>query len=596
MKIEVPDRNDPTKNVTIQRYVIDSKEEPTAIIYGKFSPWTGPNGHGVLVDYAKSAGFKNIVVASPQRKGTDKSVDMFTQEQKTAIIEKATGLKFISLKSGSPAVANSELIKEHGIERPVFIIGTDRIAEFSKYFIPYKKSNTGATDTKDSNFGKGEFDPFDDREGKEVSGTTVRKALMDNDKDRFIELSHYDSDMWNFMRSMLKKNGVIKEFMSFRDFYLTEGGHIVINGESAEKIPMEELGPDKFGDFKKEFHDALYALNVAYKKKSGHLIWDKFDEVFKSGRMFSGSTRSFFTKDYEYFTNVKKKVGDMDVQFPAEYEKELDEFLTNNAGKKFGNMTLVGNAGTLYPVTIFKTSDKFDGIIKNIQVDFEPTFWEEGAPTDFSVFSHYSSFTDMKSNIKGFASKYLMRALVGRESLGDISVLTKTGKVSKAVGTEQPGKYSFSVDKGVRQRYEPVLGDDGKPKIVDGKPAYKEKDTKDSTYERNLDTILTDIFGQKLTDEEKKKVHSYIGALDVMKKYLTKDDIQGVFTRLISMLWGKQGQEIEKDSKNPEGDLNNEDYKIKKSIYDAYIKVFPFVAIDNVEDIASNFYKGTPTV
>ena len=163
MSIEVPDRNDPSKMVTIQRYVIDSDEEPTAIIYGKFAPWTGPNGHGVLVDYAKGRGFKNIVVVSPERSGKDDSVDIFTREQKTAIIEKATGCRVITVNSGYPSAAFAELIKNSDVSRPVFIIGTDRIKEFSKYFIPYSKTNVGVDDPKDPNFGKGEFESFDDR-------------------------------------------------------------------------------------------------------------------------------------------------------------------------------------------------------------------------------------------------------------------------------------------------------------------------------------------------------------------------------------------------------------------------------------------------
>jgi len=87
IKIQVPDRSDNTKTVDIHRYVIDPNEKPTGIIFGKFSPWTGPKGHGRLVDFAKKY-FKDIIIVSPTRKNKKDDVDIFSDDQKQKVIER----------------------------------------------------------------------------------------------------------------------------------------------------------------------------------------------------------------------------------------------------------------------------------------------------------------------------------------------------------------------------------------------------------------------------------------------------------------------------------------------------------------------------
>ena len=120
--LEVPDRNNPKKTVKLKRYVIDEREEPTAIIFGKFSPWTGPDGHGRLLKFAKSK-FKNVLIVSPKREKIDRKgkadANIFTPDQKDMIIRKATGEEFMRVDSSIPIRMFTELLKK-GISRPVF--------------------------------------------------------------------------------------------------------------------------------------------------------------------------------------------------------------------------------------------------------------------------------------------------------------------------------------------------------------------------------------------------------------------------------------------------------------------------------------------
>jgi len=208
--IQVQDRKDPTKQVTLKRYVIDEKAEPTAVIFGKFSPWTGPNGHGRLITEAKKK-FKNVMVVSPLRTKTEKKgkygANIFSPEQRGEIVKRATKEKFLNVKATIPVRMFTELLNE-GITRPVFLIGGDRKKEFGKVFINYNKKNKGVRDPNNKKFGMGEMMVV---KRNETSGTKIRKALVDNDMDTFIKMTGYDVSMWRYMRDMLKKNKVVKE-------------------------------------------------------------------------------------------------------------------------------------------------------------------------------------------------------------------------------------------------------------------------------------------------------------------------------------------------------------------------------------------------
>jgi hypothetical protein len=576
LKVQLPDRKDSSKMVDVYRYVIDENEEPTAVIFGKFSPWTGKKGHGRLLDAAKKK-FKNVVIASPTRKQKDPKVDIFTDEQKEQIIEQDTGLPFYRLESSIPIRMFTALV-EKGIKRPLLIVGPDRIDEFKKFFIEYNSTNKGIKDTQDPNFGKGEYYFIEDRGKTETSGTKVRKALLDNNKNEFIKLTGYGEEMWDTMRQMLKDNKVIKESLNFNHFYyLIEGGNVVVKGQSADKIPLDAISKKQYSELQQEIIGVLRGINKAFDAQNGKPLFPKFENNVKSGKLFSGSTRIFFEKSLDEFKRHKKSVGDIDIQYPNELMDKLQEFLASNEGKKFGKMIYLGSGGRspTQENTIF-TTKSFGDLFKNIQLDFEPTYWENDEPTEFSTFAHYSSWDDVRSKIKGVFSKYLMRAMVSaKESLGDVAIMTKTGKISTSEKYKDPSMRKFSVDKGMRVAFQPVLDNKGKiKKTEDGKPIYKELGTNKSVYERDLNDIFAFIFGQIPKGNEKEQLHSFVGSLKLMDKYLDKPLIKMIYSRFVDILWGKNGQEIEQGEWDEEG-IQVEDFGVKKAAYDMFIKVFP---------------------
>ena len=362
------------------------------------------------------------------------------------------------------------------------------------------------------------------------------------------------------------------------------GGNVNVSLETAHKIPIDELSKTQFVQFKNEITTTLKALNKAFEKQTGEALWSNIDSLIETGRLFSGSTRLLFTKALEDLKKYKKKVGDIDLQYPEEKKGALKEFLTNSEDQKFGDMTYFGMGGNS-PIqfnTIFKTTSLPDDVT-NIQVDFEPTIWEDGEPTEFSTYAHYSSWEDVQSQVKGAFSKLLMRSLTSnKERLGDVAVVTPTGKISTAAKYDNPGMRGFSVDKGLRVKYEPVLDDRGEQqKTDDGRPMYKEIPTKDSNYERDLADIFGFLFGQEPTEDEKHLMHSYIGILKLMKKYLDDDSENDVFDGFMKIIWGDMAQEIEQ-GEFKDG-INTEDFSIKHAAYDQFVKVFPELRMSEEE-------------
>jgi hypothetical protein len=193
------------KNIKVKRYVIDPGKEPTAIVFGKFAPFTGSKGHGKLIDFAKD-NFKNVVIISPTRNFKDKKVDIFTDDQKEYIIRQVNpDIKFYRISSNIPIRMFTQIV-DLGYDRPVLIIGKDREKEFTKFFIKYDKNNEAITNMDDKNFGKGEYLVIS-RDEKDTSATKVREALINNDKEKFKKITGYDDKIWNMMQKMLKKGG-----------------------------------------------------------------------------------------------------------------------------------------------------------------------------------------------------------------------------------------------------------------------------------------------------------------------------------------------------------------------------------------------------
>lgn len=221
--IQVQDRADPSKMVTLKRYAVNPKEEPTAVLFGKFSPFTGKLGHGRMLTFAKTHGIKTFAIVSPLRDETKETdSNMFNSAQRLEIaIAGAKDMKFnvqaFNINSTNPLGMFREVATK--IDRPVFIVGPDRKAQFEKMFITFNKSNKAITDATDKDFGKGEMLAMTERGENNTSGTKVRQALKDQNEEEFIKLTGYSKVMYEYMISILKSNHIVESYYHMANLF-----------------------------------------------------------------------------------------------------------------------------------------------------------------------------------------------------------------------------------------------------------------------------------------------------------------------------------------------------------------------------------------
>jgi len=328
-------------------------------------------------------------------------------------------------------------------------------------------------------------------------------------------------------------------------------------------------------------------LNKKFEKESGRSLWKDAMSLIAKGKIFSGSTRAFFTKDFNEFRSFKPFVGDMDVQVPESVMKDLKPFLVKHTGKKFGEFTWVGftNSGMQYN-GLLTPPKKFQSASKYIQLDFEGTPFGNGdeAPTEFAEFGHYSSWTDIKKGVKGLFIKYLIRGLSSAIKKEKIALVGKSGKRLKRGDLQ--GFYGFSVDKGFRLKIEPVIDENGNIVITDGLPTYKEIPSKTAKYEQNVGKIFSILFGKIPNDIEKRSMFSFVKTLDLIAQNIDQKKIIGIHDSFVKLLWSKAGQQIERG--NPTLDA-----EIKNAAYGELLKKFPYLKgkKKEVELMYNEFYK-----
>lgn len=364
------------------------------------------------------------------------------------------------------------------------------------------------------------------------------------------------------------------------------GGNVKLpTGERAEKIVIEKMNSGIFAAYKNDLYIMLNHLNNKFESTIGKKIWIEFDELYKSADLFSGSTRLMFSKPFSQFALYKKTVGDIDIQVPNETMNDLKAFLESNKNSKFGQLRYVGFTNTGMQLNcLFEADPKFKMFSKYIQVDFEGTEFVDNKPTLFSSFGHYSSWTDLKAGIKGFANKYLIRSLIANISKTEaVIVSSKTGKPIKSKPYENI--FGFSVDKGLREKIKPNVDKSNNYIMIDGKLSYLKIEPKDAVYETDISKIFETIFCAEPTAHEKYSLFSFIKTLRLMNMYCADSICEATFEDFIELLWAPGAQRLDRD--NPSADD-----EVKTIAYNEFVECFPFLKKHHskVKNLKSNFY------
>ncbi len=369
---------------------------------------------------------------------------------------------------------------------------------------------------------------------------------------------------------------------------LNEGGNAratnKITGEEtlAQKIPIKEIGRS---NFIKKFVELFIEIDKRFEEKFNRPLWAN-KKILKNGIAFNGSTSFIMNPEIsdQEVIPYKSTSGDIDIMVKESDKSELwtllDEFeakpkIIKDVVYKGSNKLSISAIGDQINC-VFEVT--FGNIVTQSQIDWEFTEFEgEGedeAPMEFSRFGHSSSLSDAQNGFKGVSHKYLLRALAGGASLRkDVLILTNKATYEKPAFKKTKGEHittlrmdKFFVSKGIRKAYESMfIPGTKKPWIIDGKRVYREKPPGDSQYETSIKEMFKILFND-LDSGELNKMWSFVGIIDLMKKYLDKKSITDTFERFLDIQWGFAGQKLERDHKEIDFEIkaNAVNYMIKK--------------------------------
>lgn len=377
------------------------------------------------------------------------------------------------------------------------------------------------------------------------------------------------------------------------------GGNVIvtdIRGEStpAQKIPLHEIGRAQFCS---DFRLLLMVINNLHDVFSGVPIWDQPMDILKDGTVFNGSAATLFDPSIpdEEYIKVKPLAGDIDVVLPEKYKLTVWKMLKTLQDKFVTfSFTYIGDNRPEFSERNDQINSLFrytaNGKTYNVQVDFEFLEYVNDVPSEFSKFSHSSDWNDMQLGIKGVNHKYLLRAMAGGASvMKDVAIMTPKATPDKPrvkKMAHDPHMLRFSL-RGLRLGYKPQVEADGSAWLHNGLPVYKEIPTSDSHYETRLFMIFNYLFDDVAKDGELEQMNSFIGLVELMKKYHTKDQIMNTFYRLVDIYWGAGAQALERN--HPVGDR-----AIKTQAYDYFLDAFPWIEEEGknifVQDIKDAFY------
>lgn len=312
---------------------------------------------------------------------------------------------------------------------------------------------------------------------------------------------------------------------------LYEGGNAKLNtGERAKKVDLVNFSDKQYDLFKNNLLNVIIEMNNVFNKEYGHPLFS--NEAIKDRSIFSGSANVFFKKNKEEYTTYKPTLGDIDVQVNKADMKTIKEFLDKNIGKEFAGWKYLGySTVSMVYCNVFKVNESYNPQAYNVQIDFNfVKYTDENKPTLFSQFAHNSDWEDIKQNIKGVAKNALLPIIYNVVYATPGVLMSKDGEKLLKNQPEDVHTKSYGYN-GSRAKYQPIIDKNGKQKIYNGKPAFKEMDTDETPLNTDLNSIFEEMFGVKPTDDELKKLWNYVGVLELMGKYLKKEQIRLIYKR-----------------------------------------------------------------
>ena len=341
---------------------------------------------------------------------------------------------------------------------------------------------------------------------------------------------------------------------------ITEGGNVEISGHQAQHI---NLKVHQRGFIVPILNNLLHAINTSYHAAYKDPLWSP--KSLSKQQFLSGSSLHFFNTTGitdAQFVQHKPTVGDIDTMVDLNKRENLAQFLQSVQGKKVGPATFHGyKLGNEQ----FSSLWEFANPPIKIQIDFEFVKHEQDEPTDWSKFSHSSSWDDLQAGVKGVFHKFLIQSLAGL-SKRDFIERKLVGRGKARAEQDVPANdnmLSFAVSSkeggGLRQKYEPVLDDNGQPLVKDGLPVMRARPT--TGYEQDISKIFSAIAGHRIDPTKAKQLEpkfwSFVGILDIMNQILTPEEKQQATNSFIDKLFAKGAQGLYKGDPNKDANEKN---------------------------------------
>ena len=331
------------------------------------------------------------------------------------------------------------------------------------------------------------------------------------------------------------------------------GGNATIRGREAQSL---DLKVTQRSFMVPKLNALLHSINTAYQKATKQKLWDP--KVLESGQFLSGSSLHFFNVsgiDDNTFTAKKPKVGDIDTMVDKTKEVPLQQFLTTYIDRPLGPAVFRGfDKGNEQYISLWELQDP----PVTIQIDFEFVDYQNGSPTDWAKFSHSSSWEDLQHGVKGVFHKLLVQSLaaLSKQTFYQRKMVGRGKMRSEQDVPITDNMYSFAVSSkeggGLRAKYEPVLGPNGRPLIKDGMPVMSATPT--TGYIKDIGQIFSTLLGKRLSAQTAKQVSanfwSFSGIVDVLAKILKPEEKAAVVDSFIVRTIGPGAQGLYKNDPN----------------------------------------------
>lgn len=334
--------------------------------------------------------------------------------------------------------------------------------------------------------------------------------------------------------------------------FISEGGNLPYpvdaNDASKGTRTSDSVDTNNRDTHSGHFHDFFSSIDKGIQKQHGHSL---FGNSLKTGSAYSGSARPYMDKNIptEKFTKIKPKLGDFDVQIPEQHREKLNQFL--KPGDTHGRFKVLHTR---------TTGNQTHAVVQHLdtgkhhQIDFEPVEYDEKSqePTKFEQLAHSSHIGDMEHGIKGRFHKELIQSVFHAHSKPSI-ISSMKGRGKAKTETQEEAEvppHTFSVDKGLRQKWENIGTHES------GKPIVREIPSKGASYTKDIPTIYKSMFNREGSEQDHEDIGSFGGVIDHIKKHVPQEHHGKIIKAFANKLWHHSSQSLGND---PEMDKTAKD-------------------------------------